>query len=335
MDWITLCLIVGYFLAAYSVVANDGLQIWGPFLNATNPQKWYWQFVFMSIVLWIVALGGWYYNSGDLAWGRLEIIPTAENATIFHAVFFVAAPALLVFLTWKKIPVSTTFLVLSVFSAANSSAIEKMITKSVMGYIIAAGFAYIIWHAMRYVFDEFQPIPKDSRKFWTVAQWVSTGFLWSTWLMHDLANIAVFLPRNPSLSLSIGALSVMTLFLGIIVYKRGGGIQEIVHTKTGMRCIRRTTLVNIFYAFVLIFFKELNNVPMSTTWVFMGLIAGRELAVRQTHPNEVDTTMVFPMVIKDLFKTALGLGLSVMLALIAGFVLRHENEIMKAIQSLV
>jgi hypothetical protein len=60
-------------------------------------------------------------------------------------------------------------------------------------------------------------------------------------------------------------------------------------------------------------------VPMSTTWVFMGLIAGRELAVRQTHPSEVDRAMVFPIVIKDLFKTVLGLGLSVMLAITAGY----------------
>ncbi len=31
---------------------------------------------------------------------------------------------------------------------------------------------------------------------WRYLQWISTGYLWAVWLMHDMANIAVYLPRQ-------------------------------------------------------------------------------------------------------------------------------------------
>ncbi|MEL6973478.1 MAG: hypothetical protein AAFO02_25200, partial [Bacteroidota bacterium] len=37
---------------------------------------------------------------------------------------------------------------------------------------------------------------------------------------------------------------------------------------------------DFLYALILLFFKEFSNVPMSTTWVFLGLLAGREIAIR-------------------------------------------------------
>ncbi|MGB1068595.1 MAG: hypothetical protein ACPG07_01580, partial [Henriciella sp.] len=39
------------------------------------------------------------------------------------------------------------------------------------------------------------------------------------------------------------------------------------------------TLVDFIYGVVLFFFKEVNDIPMSTTWVFLGLLAGREIAI--------------------------------------------------------
>ena len=32
--------------------------------------------------------------------------------------------------------------------------------------------------------------------FWRNSVWVTSAFLWATWLMHDVANIAVYLPRQ-------------------------------------------------------------------------------------------------------------------------------------------
>jgi hypothetical protein len=67
------------------------------------------------------------------------------------------------------------------------------------------------------------------------------------------------------------------------------------------------------FATILFFFKEMNNIPMSTTWVFLGLIAGREIAftiLDKVRPVG-DTAMI---VFKDAGKALMGLGISVVLA---------------------
>ena len=51
---------------------------------------------------------------------------------------------------------------------------------------------------------------------WLVFQWLSTGFLWSMWLVQDLANIFVYLPRELSwwgLALSLGGMALLQGYL--------------------------------------------------------------------------------------------------------------------------
>ena len=45
--------------------------------------------------------------------------------------------------------------------------------------------------------------------------------------------------------------------------------------------------------------KFLNDLPMSTTWVFVGLLCGRELAI-STMNKEYKFKYVFPLIGKDL-----------------------------------
>ena len=56
-------------------------------------------------------------------------------------------------------------------------------------------------------------------------------------------------------------------------YQRGGKIQNIIDTKTGVADIRSATIIDFIYAFILLVFKEWSNIPMSTTWVFW--VSGR------------------------------------------------------------
>ena len=98
-----------------------------------------------------------------------------------------------------------------------------------------------------------------------------------------MANIMVFLPRfHPAsdvLFYESFVICVMLVGLGFMFWERGGKIQEIVLSKTNTRYVRSATLIDLVYCFVLYFFKELNNIPMSTTFVFMGMLAGRELGI--------------------------------------------------------
>ena len=52
---------------------------------------------------------------------------------------------------------------------------------------------------------------------------------------------------------------------------------------------------------------------MSTTWVFVGLLCGRELAITTTLDKKVKR--VWPIVMKDFFKIMLGLAVSVVIVL--------------------
>ena len=68
--------------------------------------------------------------------------------------------------------------------------------------------------------------------------------------------------------------------------------------KTGTRYARSATIINVIYAAVLFYFKELNDLPMSTTWVFVGLLCGRELAI-STMNKDYKFKYVFPLIGKD------------------------------------
>ena len=57
---------------------------------------------------------------------------------------------------------------------------------------------------------------------------------------------------------------------------------------------------------------------MSTTWVFIGLLAGRELAVYRTFNRDKEINVIFPMLVKDFLKIMLGLALSV--AVVSGVI---------------
>jgi len=53
---------------------------------------------------------------------------------------------------------------------------------------------------------------------------------------------------------------------------------------------------------------------MSTTWVFVGMLAGRELAIA-SFMNKKKYKSVFPLVARDFQKMMIGLGASVALVL--------------------
>ena len=313
MDATLLYTIVGFTLASYSVIANDSVQTLGTWIASnSNKFKWYYMWMAASLVLLFTLWYGWFVNNGDISYGRLTKIPY-QTVEWYHAV----APMILVALTRFGVPVSTTFLVLSAF--ASTVVLEKVLLKSAMGYIVAAAAAYLIWLAVSIFWETKKEIPESHEKWWRVAQWCTTGWLWFTWLSHDMANIAVFLPRQISVEVMLLISGVFVIGLAYMFHEKGGKIQEIVLSKTNVSYVRSATLVDLIYSIILWYFKGYNNIPMSTTWVFVGLLAGRELAFA-TINGKYKFKTVFPLVGRDFFKMMIGLALSVAIVLaIHGF----------------
>ena len=253
--------------------------------------------------------GWWASGVGDASYGRLETIAFPESGITW---LYIVPPILLILLTKYGIPVSTTFLVLTIFSP---SSLGAMLTKSMMGYAVAFVVAIIIYRFVIKGISVYFSKTRDHKPshLWIGLQWVSTAFLWSQWLIQDLANIFVYVPRQVPLAFLIFAILVFVILLGMIFYQRGGAIQKIIDTKTGVADIRSATIIDFIYALILLVFKEWSNIPMSTTWVFLGLLAGREFALSM-HLAEVNKYRTSRNVSKDAMKLMVGLIMSIVLA---------------------
>jgi hypothetical protein len=309
----SLLAMIGFGLAGYSVIANDSVQTLGTWIASNKEKfKWYTMWITASLVMIGTLVYGWSTNGGDISFGRLDRIPFQE-VQWYHAM----APLALIALTQKGIPVSTSFLVLSAF--ASTFILEKMLIKSVIGYGLAAMSSYFLWLLISGFINEENDIKEDNKPFWRTFQWCTTGFLWFTWLSHDVANIAVFLPRQLSVVELIGVIVFFVIGLGYIFYKQGGKIQNIVLDKQNTKYVRSATLIDMVYALLLLYFKEMNNIPMSTTWVFVGLLCGRELALNTGLTKKGNLKQVFPIVAKDFLKLFIGLSVSVTIVLLIHF----------------
>ena len=316
MEMTLIYTVIGFGLAGYSVIGNDSIQTLGTFI--ASKQKWFKWYVLASAASFVMILAlawGWYSYNGDISYGRLTRIPYQEIQW-YHAV----APAILLVLTRVGIPVSTTFLVLSAF--ASTVVLEKMLMKSVVGSGLAAMVAYVCWIVVsRFINEKFDEVKGDFWiSFWRNSVWVTSGWLWWVWLSHDVANIAVYLPRQLSIELLIIVMAYFTILLFYIFYIQGGRIQTVVLEKTGTRYARSATIINVIYAAVLFYFKELNDLPMSTTWVFVGLLCGRELAIA-TMNKDYKLGYVFPLIGKDFLKMVFGLTVSVGIVLAIHYVI--------------
>ena len=103
-----------------------------------------------------------------------------------------------------------------------------MLVKSIVGYGIAATVAYISWIAVsKFINEKLDEVKGETWiAFWRNSVWVSSGWLWWVWLSHDVANIAVYLPRQLDLSLLLIVLTYLPLFfftsftLKVVQYKK-------------------------------------------------------------------------------------------------------------------
>jgi hypothetical protein len=304
-----LLMLVGFSIASYSIVANDAIQTLGTFLSSNSRRPWWLLWLYAVAILYAVLLYGWLSNGGDASYGRLARIPLPQPFSWIYLV----PPLVLLWLTRRGVPVSTTFLILTVFAPES---LGDMLVKSLLGYVVAFVFAIslylIVSKTVERRFMETSSLPPT--RTWVALQWISTGFLWSQWLIQDLANIFVYVPRQLEAAWLAYALLTMAALHAYTFWSRGGEIQKVVTSKTNTSDIRSATIIDFCFGLVLLVFKEWSHIPMSTTWVFLGLLAGRELAMTiQLGARSIGDT--FAVIRRDGQKVAAGLAVSVALAL--------------------
>lgn len=307
---------LGFFFAAYATVANDSIQSLGTFIESNKGKQWWILWLYVGTIFLGVVTWSWFQYDGDVTFQRLTKpdgttpYPHPEQFSFFQII----APLILLILTRLRMPVSTTFLILSVFSA-DTSGITSVVWKSWTGYIMAFVLSFLVWYlSYNFIRKYFK-----SRKFnnsWTITQWIVSGTLWGVWVMQDGANIAVFLPRQLDVfQFTVFALTIF-LGLGLLFYLRGDKIQQVVSEKTRISDIRAATLVDLIYVVMLIYKLFISTVPMSTTWVFLGVIGGREIAISlaRKKKGKKHRKKAGKMIFKDFSYAMIGLFVSVALA---------------------
>lgn len=303
---------VGFAFAGYSAVANDSIQTLGTFIASNRGKPWWLLWAFIGGIFLLTAGWSWVNYGGDVSYGRLASKGFETAPTDFYFLQ-IAAPLFLMILTRLRMPVSTTFLLLSSFAASGKS-IWAVTAKSLSGYAIAFAVAIFLWMALGpWMKRAFTGKPAA---WWRPAQWITTGFLWSVWLQQDAANVAVYLPR--SLSFTQFAAFAGFIFIGLgILFKMGGErIQEVVDEKSSVVDVRAATVIDFIYAVILYVFKIWSNIPMSTTWVFVGLLGGRELGMALSRSGEDGRSLKDAgfLMGRDLLSVTVGFLISLILA---------------------
>lgn len=307
---------IGFLTAAYATVSNDSIQSLGTFIESNKHRKWYVLWAFAGVIFLITVTFSWIYFDGDVTYQRLL---KPDGTTDYphpseFSFFMLMAPLALLILTRLRMPVSTTFLMLSVFSAT-SDGITAMVMKSLSGYILAFVLSAIVWYAGYNLIRRYF----KKRKIhggWTITQWTVSGILWSVWVMQDGANIAVFLPRRLDLTQFLVFSGVIFFGLGLLFYLRGDKIQQVVSEKIRIGDVRAATLIDFTYALLLLYKLFISTTPMSTTWVFLGTIGGRELAInlariKEGHQHKLKAARIIG---RDLLYAVIGLVISILLA---------------------
>ena len=320
---------VGFIFAAYAAVANDSIQTIGTFIASNQDKKWWVLWIFLGGIFiatisysWLtVDVVGGFNEAGeaigdgvrdrDVSNGRLSAKGFDKAPSSFHFLQ-VAAPVFLLILTRLRMPVSTTFILLTSF-AATPAAVGQVLAKSMSGYILAFLIGFIVFITIAQLAKKY--FIGKAHFGWTIAQWITSGTLWSVWLMQDAANIAVYLPRSMGFGTFFGFVIIIFLGLGMLLYYKGGRIQKIVTEKSIVTDVRFATLIDFVYCILLFYFKLHSKVPMSTTWVFIGLLGGRELGMTLRNSGKNNLLQTIKLIFKDFSFAMIGLLISIAIAI--------------------
>ena len=306
----------GFFLSCYGLISNDSIQTLGVFITANvHRTAWWVLWLFISLLFVATTLVSWLNYDGSTTYNRI-VLEEVEEISFLQLL----SPLALIFLTRMGLPVSTTFLLLSAF-VTDIGIIEKVVLKSAAGYLVAFVLSLAVW-SMGFALMPQRSKPGSGKgRGWFVLQWMSSGALWCMWLVQDGANMAIFLPRKMPLVDFMVFLCFVGLLLLFLFYHRGGKIQGIVNTKTGITDVRAACFVNTFYLLLLFVFTVYSKTPMSTTWLFIGLLGGRELTsslwlVDKKYTRRERIRKSLYLIGRDLMYAFLGLFLSIGLSVL-------------------
>lgn len=303
-------------LVTYNVIFNNAIQTIGLFIASNKNRKPFFSVLFFGTIALLCMLISWYVSKGEVHYHLLDNISYRDEIGLQ----FLLLPILLAYLTKKQMPVSATFLIIPLF--ATKDTIATMINKTTVSYFLSLLVSFIIYNFLYRKYRSFLA-SKDESKIWIFAEYISTGVLWFGWLCISLCNFVVFVPRQFTIKDIILLTIIIVITIYCIIISKGGKIQKIIDQKSDVKNIKTTVIFNSLFSFMLLSIQIVNNIPMASTWMFLGILAGREIAITMNERNIVALRYKSCMmkVWKDLRLAIIGIVLSLLFVRIFGFMI--------------
>lgn len=305
----------GYFfnwfmltITCYTLIANNYIQSIGTFL-INNKNKFKSNLIFITLSFTITTLISWIIFDGNIDYNLLSNIEYKKNLGI--VIIFI--PMLLNIFTKYGIPVSATFLVIPLFSDNNT--LNTMLTKTVTSYFLAFIVSFFIWNFIKKHFSQIMKMDNKENTFWNITEYITTSLVWIAWNMLNICVFVVFVDRKFNFFELVAVNIIVLVVLYIILKGDNTKIEEIINEKNETENKKSIAIFNLLFALILIFIEFFSNVPLTTTWVFLGLLAGKELSESFTNNNIFSNTKIkksLIKIIKDLHKAMVGIIFSLL-----------------------
>ena len=306
---------VGFLLAGYAAVANDSIQTIGTFIASNKDQAWWKLWLFIEGIFLLTVVWSWVQFDGDVTYQRLAAKGFGHCRV---RLLTVAAPVFLIILTQLKMP-----------SRPHSCSVQfrdqgvrdrQGADEVLHGLRAAFVIAMVVWLSLTKTFER-----------WFTGEAAPAGGSPSGWppgccgacgssRMRRTSRCTCPVSNVVELAAFAG---VIFIGLGILFRMGGERIQQIVEEKSDVFDLRPATIIALVYAVILFYFKIHSKVPMSTTWVFLGLLGGRELAMTLRGSGERSVGAAVKMMTRDAALAATGLAVSLILACAVNDVVRN------------
>jgi hypothetical protein len=309
---------IAMIIASFAIVGNDSPQLIGTYLATRRNEKWYETFAFVAIIFVVILTLCWFVYNQEV---HFSILNNVTQRKINK--YYLIAPLILLFLTHNGIPTSSTFLMLSVFLDKNN--IIYMLTKTAASYFVSfAASAYIFSMILKKYRKYLLNTTSTEDKYlyiWNYLQIISTVLLVINWLCFSISNITVFLPRKLNPHDFLLFMFILLYTLASVLSNKSNKMQEILSSKKNANNLKINVLINLLFSTILFVFKVISNISIATTFVFLGILAGKEVAIAFSESDIFGKTYkkTILTVLRDINKCILGVCVSLAFVIFINF----------------
>ncbi len=302
-NWLVMTMIM------YNVMINNFIQTLGTF-NISNKYTKKWKvFLYLVVIFVTYFVYTWLKYDGNIRKGSLRFIEYKDS----FGYSILLLPMLLSLFNYFGIPVNLTFLSIPLFT--DGKIVKSMVVEAFINYFLAFIISFVFWNILYVKFKKFLR-KKDNYQFWRIIEYISIGILWYCWLNTCVSSFMVFLPPKLYLEHLILLLIIGSIVISIVTILRPEDkMEQIVEEKTDVKNIMSSVLFNILHSVVLLTLKLNSKVPIATSWIFIGLLDGRELGITTRKANNFSDPkykLCLEKISRDLYRNIIGIFISLL-----------------------